>query len=73
MLFSLLASEAVYKCVSVYVDAGSRGVHLEMSARNKRAYKFYQKLGFSKYAIENEPCAKPEQDADVLIMKQTLL
>ena len=35
--------------------AGSRGVHLHMSATNDRAFLFYQKFGFSEiYSDENE-------------------
>jgi ribosomal protein S18 acetylase RimI-like enzyme len=35
--------------------AGSRGVHLHMSAANDRAFRFYQKFGFSEiYSDENE-------------------
>ena len=44
--------------------AGSTGVHLEMSATNKRALKFYLKRGFSLLAFENETL--PPDDVIIL-------
>ena len=53
---------------------GSHGVHLEMSASNNRAMKFYLRLGFVVLEFDDELCnglpvAPP---ADVLILGRVL-
>ena len=50
---------------------GSRGVHLEMSASNTRALKFYLKFGFSVQEFDSDDEAG-EPPEDTLIMARTL-
>lgn len=54
--------------LSLLSQQGSHGVHLEMSARNKRALKFYMKLGFKILDYSSYP----DYDHDVLILGRSL-
>ena len=48
---------------------GSCGIHLEMGASNKRALKFYQKMGFAVLNFEENPLdGIPPKDALILGM-----
>lgn len=54
--------------LSLLSQQGSHGVHLEMSARNKRALKFYMNLGFEILDYSSHP----DYDDDVLILGRAL-
>lgn len=54
--------------LSLLSQQGSHGVHLEMSARNKRALKFYTNLGFEILDYSSHP----DCDHDVLILGRAL-
>ena len=53
--------------ISILKAKGSHGVHLEMNAHNKRALKFYLKLGFEVLDYSNESL-----NGDVLILGRVL-
>ena len=54
-----------------FFGAGSHGVHLEMSAHNKRALKFYLKLGFKVLDFDDDPqTGNPPED--ILILGRVL-
>ena len=54
-----------------HTHTGSRGVHLEMSASNTRALKFYLKFGFAVQEFDSDDEAGDPPD-DTLIMARTL-
>ena len=52
----------------VIFSSGSHGVHLEMSAHNSRACRFYKKLGFKELKFSKEPLPAD----DVLVFGRAL-
>ena len=51
---------------------GSHGVHLEVSARNKRAIHFYKKLGFLVLKLDEQGQNLSDQSDRVLILGRSL-
>ena len=75
MLLSVLKSRGMFyvvlNCiVQQFVFAGSHGVHLEMSSTNKKALRFYKKLGFSVLQMEKSDPARHSDS--VLILQRSL-
>ena len=58
--------------MSLLVCTGSHGVHLEMSAHNERAMKFYKKIGFKVLKFEPDASGKGAPPDDVLILGRKL-
>ena len=58
--------------VSGVCCTGSHGVHLEMSARNKKALLFYKKLGFSMLQMDKLRHGGSDHMDKVLILGQSL-
>ena len=52
------------------VSPGSHGVHLEMSAHNYRALRFYKKLGFKELRFSGSD--DPLPGSDVLVLGRVL-